>query len=736
MYLGFHDYREWADNWGYVNVSFTWYGASGGPPDCTVQATDCLFFAFDTSGNPSPSQWGETYAECAPEPVTVPTGATSVSIQASGNWGNDSGHGLQGGPNGYTGTPQTLETPSDYLNSAMNSQNITAGSFLEGTLVGTWSPDCQRAAVTVGDAVAVAGDEEQFTVTLAPPPNAPSNWSYTVNYATQDGTAVAGTDYTATSGSLNFSASQTTQTVTVQTELDGNAVDGSDLSFSVVLTDPGTSNTPPGPGTLQFVNSSGTGLIQEPSGTITIYNPDGSVSNDGTVDVGDSAPMTVMASPAGADGTFSLSYDTSIFSVTTDAAGNNVVNPGDALTLNHGYASFTCGASARPPTRTAIRLRWTILQGRHSRRALPPRTPTRRHPLPRAGKQATPVATAQRQVAGQWQIGKAWQYDESYNPTGTVKAVGGKCSLFQLAYDITGRGEDWTELMPQLQKAGIPVDSCDPTCPESVPAGTTIDVAPLLSVLETRLREQVASAAQKMTGGNTTLTFVGNSAQAAATANQATIEAIFNKKGSPVASDCGGATMLDMAYGLITQLKPGEFDALGLIPGQFFIFTPNPSPLDKYKPARISYMTCRNTKDVSSLKLGDWARLWNVSKQDLENTYKGNLGDATKAAQKLHADKYGDWSMASENVIDVSAGPYDAQSTMFDGWGGKPEEFTYNNWIDDLQIAYDTKEVVDSGRGIRKADVVGYYPATSGFIDVPAIAKLIFDLRSKPKAQP
>ena len=108
-----------------------------------------------------------------------------------------------------------------------------------------------------------------------------------------------------------------------------------------------------------------------------------------------------------------------------------------------------------------------------------------------------------RQVAGQWQIGKAWQYDESYNPTGTVKAVGGKCSLFQLAYDITGHGEDWTELMPQLQKAGIPVDSCDPTCPESVPAGTTIDVAPLLSVLETRLREQVASTAQKMTGGNT-----------------------------------------------------------------------------------------------------------------------------------------------------------------------------------------------------------------------------------------
>ena len=106
------------------------------------------------------------------------------------------------------------------------------------------------------------------------------------------------------------------------------------------------------------------------------------MSNDGTVDVGDSAPMTVMASPAGADGTFSLSYDTSIFSVTTDAAGNNVVNPGDALTLNHGYAQlYLWGVgSTSDPNGDQITLDYT--EGRHSRRALPPRTPTRRHPLP------------------------------------------------------------------------------------------------------------------------------------------------------------------------------------------------------------------------------------------------------------------------------------------------------------------------------------------------------------------
>ena len=100
-------------------------------------------------------------------------------------------------------------------------------------------------------------------MTLAPPPMCGLDTGPTQSTTPRrTGPAVAGTDYTATSGSLTFSRqSDHARPCTVQTELDGNAVDGSDLSFSVVLTDPGTSDAPPGPGTLQFVNSSGTGLI-------------------------------------------------------------------------------------------------------------------------------------------------------------------------------------------------------------------------------------------------------------------------------------------------------------------------------------------------------------------------------------------------------------------------------------------------------------------------------------------
>ena len=137
---------------------------------------------------------------------------------------------------------------------------------------------------------------------------------------------MAGTDYDAASGSLTFSASQTTQTVTVQTHLDGNA--GDNLSFSVVLTDPGANNTPPGPGTLNFINSTGSGIIEKVCGEVAIYNPDGTASDNGTVDVGECVPMMVrLTSPAVVDGQFMLSYDTDYFKITTDAAGNNVVAP-------------------------------------------------------------------------------------------------------------------------------------------------------------------------------------------------------------------------------------------------------------------------------------------------------------------------------------------------------------------------------------------------------------------------
>ena len=71
-----------------------------------------------------------------------------------------------------------------------------------------------------------------FTVSL---PNADSH-SVTVNYATADGTASAGSDYVATSGTLTFAPGQTSQTITVF--VNGDRMDEPDETFLVKLSNP------------------------------------------------------------------------------------------------------------------------------------------------------------------------------------------------------------------------------------------------------------------------------------------------------------------------------------------------------------------------------------------------------------------------------------------------------------------------------------------------------------------
>jgi endoglucanase len=74
-----------------------------------------------------------------------------------------------------------------------------------------------------------------FTVSL----DHPLAYSVTVHYATKDGTAVAGTDYTAESGDLTFAAGQLHQTVSVPILTNPNA--SSNPVFYVDLSNPAAS---------------------------------------------------------------------------------------------------------------------------------------------------------------------------------------------------------------------------------------------------------------------------------------------------------------------------------------------------------------------------------------------------------------------------------------------------------------------------------------------------------------
>src|SRR5262249_35814589 len=73
---------------------------------------------------------------------------------------------------------------------------------------------------------------EAFTVSL----DSASTSAITANYATADGTAQAGTNYTAASGTVTFAPGVTSQTILVSTLADGVA-DGT-KTFTVNLTNP------------------------------------------------------------------------------------------------------------------------------------------------------------------------------------------------------------------------------------------------------------------------------------------------------------------------------------------------------------------------------------------------------------------------------------------------------------------------------------------------------------------
>ena len=119
-------------------------------------------------------------------------------------------------------------------------------AITNSTGVGTIAADAMP-ALSITDAVPVAeGGGATFMVSLSPA----SSELVTVAYATQDGTAVADSDYTATSGTLRFEPGETIQNIQVATLRD--AIAEPSESFTVELSDPvGTAIT----------NSTGVGTI-------------------------------------------------------------------------------------------------------------------------------------------------------------------------------------------------------------------------------------------------------------------------------------------------------------------------------------------------------------------------------------------------------------------------------------------------------------------------------------------
>ena len=106
----------------------------------------------------------------------------------------------------------------------------TSGAFSVDSAGFTASP---VPALSIGDVAVTEGNDgssdAQLTVTLSPP----GGDTVTVSYATANGTAAAGSDYTAASGALTFAPGETSQTIGVPVA--GDTLNETDETFTVVL---------------------------------------------------------------------------------------------------------------------------------------------------------------------------------------------------------------------------------------------------------------------------------------------------------------------------------------------------------------------------------------------------------------------------------------------------------------------------------------------------------------------
>jgi hypothetical protein len=152
--------------------------------------------------------------------------------------------------------------------------DLAAADYYNGVLVARNAADwVVPASLTISDASVTEGDtgtvQMTFTVTL----KHGGAQAVTVNYATADSSALAGSDYQATSGTLVFQPGQTTQTITVL--IKGDLIDEPDQQFFVNLS---------GASGADLVDGQGVGTIvdNDPPPTLKISDASVTEGNRGT----------------------------------------------------------------------------------------------------------------------------------------------------------------------------------------------------------------------------------------------------------------------------------------------------------------------------------------------------------------------------------------------------------------------------------------------------------------------
>ncbi|MBR7833454.1 glycoside hydrolase family 3 C-terminal domain-containing protein [Actinospica durhamensis] len=253
---------RWSSAWSDPQWLQVDLGADAAISGFSIQWEAAFATAYNIEVSDDATTWTQVYATTSgaggTESITVPSGTAGRYVR-------------------LTGTARTTISGAQY-----------GYSIYEFQVLGHFT---QEAVSTGTDAVSL---QQGSSIDLPVQLNMASTTPVTVDYATSDGSAIAGTDYTTAAGTLTFAPGQTSQTIHLTALAD--PLNGPTKTFSVTLANAGPSGTSVGP---------------RATTTISILN-DNPVPTDGAV-------QTI----EGFDGTIPFSTgNPGLFTFGSDAASN------------------------------------------------------------------------------------------------------------------------------------------------------------------------------------------------------------------------------------------------------------------------------------------------------------------------------------------------------------------------------------------------------------------------------
>jgi hypothetical protein len=183
---------------------------------------------------------------------------TGYQLHSAGRWGDYSSMSVD----------PTDDCTFWYTQEYYQSVDIWYGANWQTRIASFRFPSCGSGlpALSIDDVTVTEGNAGSATALFTVTRSGPADTEVTVSYATANGSATAGIDYAATSGSLTFAVGQTTQTIPVTVH--GDTVYEGDETFLVNLS---------GASGAVIADGQGVGTIRndDVAGTISVIAPNG-----------------------------------------------------------------------------------------------------------------------------------------------------------------------------------------------------------------------------------------------------------------------------------------------------------------------------------------------------------------------------------------------------------------------------------------------------------------------------